>query len=133
VFVDALCPHIEYIDFSYVLHGKKIDHTFSLENLLEFSLENLSSKHNGISVTAATIIRQLTAGFLKFDLETLNKKSSEEYNESGDDEDNLENYRWHILESFRDTLESYQEIIKDLSDDFRYALQHCAYFCNYEL
>ncbi|KAL7037401.1 hypothetical protein ACKWTF_009198 [Chironomus riparius] len=120
VFVDALCPHIEYIDFSYVLQGKKIDHTFSLDNLVEFSLENLSSKHNGISITAATIIRQLTDGFLKFDLDTLNKKSSEEYNESEDDEENLENFRWHILESFRDTLESYQEIMKDLSEDFSF-------------
>ena len=119
VFVDALCPHIEYIDFSYVLQGKKIDHTFSLDNLVEFSLENLSSKHNGISITAATIIRQLTDGFLKFDLETLNRKSSEEYNESEDDEENLENFRWHILESFSVTLESYQEIMKDLCEDFR--------------
>lgn len=119
VFVDALCPHIEYIDFSYVLQAKKIDHTFSLTDLIEFSLENLSSKHTGISITAATIIRQLTNGLIKFDQEKLNQKSSEDYNESDDDEENLDNYRWHILESFRDTLESYQEIMKDLSEDFR--------------
>lgn len=99
-----------------MLPGKKIDHTFSLDDLVTFSLENLSSKHLGISITAATIIRQLTDGFIKMDQETLIRKSNDEYNETDDDDDNN---RWHILEQFRDTLESYQEIIRDLSEDFR--------------
>jgi hypothetical protein len=121
VFVDALCPHVEYIDFSYALLSRKIDQTFSLNDLIEFALENLSSKNRGISVTAATIIRQLTRGLIKIDQEILIQRNSEDNlgANTEDDEDDMDNNKWHILETFRDTLENYEEIIRELIEDFR--------------
>lgn len=102
------------------MHAKKIDHTISLDDLIEFSLENLSSKHDGISITAATIIRQLTQGLIKFDEELLIKRNSAEYTGEKTDEDDEENHNWHILEKFRITMENYQDVIKEFLIDFRY-------------
>jgi hypothetical protein len=102
-----------------VLQGKKIDQSFSLDNLIDFALENLSSKHRGISITSATIIRQLTNGLIKMDQDILIQRNSEDYKGSDDDDDDLKNNRWHIMEKLKDTLESYQDIIGDLIEDFR--------------
>lgn len=72
-------------------------------------------------MTAATIIRQLTRGLIKMDQEILIQRNSEENYRANteEDEDDMDNNKWHILETFRDTLESYDEIIKDLISDFR--------------
>lgn len=117
-----MCPHVEFIDFSYVLQGKKIDASFSLDDLIRFALENLSNKLRGISITSATIIRQLTKGLIKLDQDTLIQRNSEDHckvNSVDDDEDDMENNKWHILESLKDTWESYDEVIKELIEDFR--------------
>ncbi|KAG5681759.1 hypothetical protein PVAND_011168 [Polypedilum vanderplanki] len=100
--------------------NQKIDQTFSLNDLIDFALTNFSSKNRGISVTAATIIRQLTRGLIKLDQQALIERNSEETYSTKDDEDDMDSNKWHFLETFRDTLESYEEIIKELIEDFSF-------------
>lgn len=118
-FVDALCPFVGFIDFSYTLQSQKVDHTFSLKDLIVFALENLSNKYRAICVASATIIKQLTRGLIKFDQEILVQRNSEDQTGENDDDENLENYRWHNLDTFRETLENYQEVIREYVEDFK--------------
>lgn len=118
-FVDVLCPHISSIDFSYTLQAQKVDHTFSLKDLIAFALENLSNKYRGICITAATILKQLTPGLIRFDQDVLVQRNSEDDTGKNDDVENIENNRWHILDTFRVTLENYQEVIKEFIEDFK--------------
>lgn len=115
----TLCPFVDSIDFSYTLQSQKVDSTFSLKDLIAFALENLSNKSRGVCITSATILKQLTKGLVKFDQDALVQRNSEDYTGKNDDGDNMANNRWHILDSYRATLETYQEVIKDYIEDFR--------------
>lgn len=118
-FVDALCPFVGSIDFSYTLQSQKVDLTFSLKDLIAFALGNLSNKYRGICTTSATILKQLTLGLIKFDQDVLLIRNSEDDTGKNDDDENMDNNRWHILDTFRDTLENYQEVMREFIEDFR--------------
>lgn len=118
-FVEALCPFVGSIDFSYTLQSRKVDHTFSLADLITFALENLSNKYRGVCVTSASILKQLARGLIKFDQEVLVQRNSEDDTGKNDDAENMDNNRWHILDSFRETLENYQEVMQDFIEDFK--------------
>lgn len=114
-----MCPFVGSIDFSYTLQSQKVDHTFSLKDLIAFALENLSNKCRGVCVTSATILKQLTRGLIKFDQDVLIQRNSEDDSGKNDDGDIMENNHWHILDTFRETLENYQEVIRDYVEDFK--------------
>lgn len=118
-FIDALCPVIGSIDFSYTLQSQKVDQTFSLQDLIAFALENLSNKQHGTCVIAATILRQLTNGLIRLDKDVLAQRNSEDFTGKNDDVEIAENNRWHILDTFRITLEQYQTVMKDFLEGFR--------------
>jgi hypothetical protein len=118
-FVDVLCPFVGSIDFSYTLQAQKVDHTFSLKDLIAFALGKLSNKYRGICTTAATILKQLTVGLIKFDQDVLLIRNSEDDTGRNDDDENMDNNHWHILDTFRETLENYQEVMREFIEDFR--------------
>jgi hypothetical protein len=70
-------------------------------------------------VTSATILKQLTPGLIRFDQDVLIQRNSEDETGKNDDGEIMENNRWHILDTFRDTMENYQEVIKDYIEDFK--------------
>jgi hypothetical protein len=118
-FVDALCPQVSSIDFSYTIQSRKVDHTFSLSDLIDFALANLSNKYRGICVTSATIIKQLTRGLIKFDQDILVQRNSEDDTGKNDDAENILNHQWHILNTFKTTLENFQDVMKEFVEDFK--------------
>jgi hypothetical protein len=107
------------MDFSYVLQQQRVDHTFSLKDLIGFALENISNKCRGVCVTSARILKQLTRGLIKYDLDALIQRNSEDDTGKNEDGDIMENNRWHVLDTFRETLENYQEVIGDYIEDFK--------------
>lgn len=119
-FVDTICPYVSSIDFSYTLQAQKVDHTFTLKDLIAFALGNLSNKYRGICITSATIIKQLTLGLIKFDQDVLLVRNNEDYTGKNDDNENMDNNHWHILDTFRETLTNYQSVIKEYIEDFRW-------------
>lgn len=118
-FVDTLCRFVGFIDFAYTLQAQKVDHTFSLKDLIAFALENLSNKYRGICITAATILKQLTVGLIRIDQGALVQRNSEDVAGKNDDDENMENNRWHILDTFRETMENYQDVISEFVEDFQ--------------
>lgn len=118
-FIDALCPSVAFIDFSYTLQSQKVDLTYSLKDLISFAITNISNKHREICVTSSKILKQLTRGLIKFDQEVLLQRESEDYSGKSTDDSDLENNRWHILDTLTLTLENYQEVMKEFIDDFK--------------
>lgn len=113
-----ICSFVDSIDLSYCLITKKIDKEFSLEDLIKFSLDNLSSKSKTTCVAVSTVLRNLTIGLIKIDQEVLLQRNSED-NTGRNDEENKENNQWHILDAVRSTLETYQVVMSDYIEDFR--------------
>lgn len=68
---------------------------------------------------AATILRQLTNGLIRLDKDVLAQRNSEDFTGKNDDVEIAENNRWHILDTFRITLEQYQGVMKDFLEGFR--------------
>lgn len=119
-FVDCICQYVGAIDFSYTLQAKKVDSTLSLNDLIAFALENLSNKYRGICITAATIVKQLTAGLIKIDMEALVQRNSDDFMGKMDDDEDMANSQWHVLETFKETLKNYQEVIRMFIEDFTF-------------
>ncbi|CAO1404688.1 unnamed protein product [Diamesa hyperborea] len=120
--VNAICPYIGSIDFKYVLQTRKVDPTISLDDLLMFAKENLSNKQRSICTTSAKIIKQLSEGLVRYDMDTLIERNSEDITSKHDDDDDMEGNKWHILESFRDTLSSYQDVMREYTEDFNFKI-----------
>lgn len=117
-FVDALCPLIEWIDFEYTLQSQKVDQSFSLKDLIDFALENLSSKHESTCVIAATILRKLTRGLIVLDKAAMIKNNSED--DTGKNYlESMENTSWHVLEDFKDVLEEFRIVMTHFVEDFK--------------
>lgn len=103
----------------YTLQSQKVDHTFSLEDLIAFALKNLSNKYRGICITSATIIKQLTRGLIKMDLDVLLQRNNTDVTGKNDNEEDMDNNRWHSLDMFRETLETFREVMNDFIEDFK--------------
>jgi hypothetical protein len=121
IFSDVICSFIGTIEMNYCLTAKKIDSYFSLEDLLKFTLDNLSNKSKVTCVAVSIIIKNLTFGLIKTDLDVLLQRNNED-NTGKNDAENLENNQWHILDTFRSTLETYQVVMSDFIEDFRYEI-----------
>lgn len=119
IFSDVICSFVDSIDLSYCLITKKIDKEFSLEDLIKFSLDYLSSKSKTTCVAVSTVLRNLTIGLIKIDQDVLLQRNSED-NTGKNDEENKENNQWHILDAVRSTLETYQVVMSDYIEDFRW-------------
>jgi hypothetical protein len=118
IFSDVICSFVDSIDLNYCLISKKIDKEFSLEDLIKFSLDNLSSKSKTTCVAVSTVLRNLTFGLIKIDQEVLLQRNSED-SLGKNEEENEENNQWHILDAVRSTLETYQVVMSDYIEDFR--------------
>lgn len=70
-------------------------------------------------MASATILKKLTRGILAFDNEILLQRNSEDDTGKNIDDGNIENNRWHFLDTFRETLEYYNEVIKEFIEDFK--------------
>lgn len=116
---DVICSFVDSIDLNYCLISKKIDKEFSLDDLIKFALDNLSSKSKTTCVAVSKILKNLTVGLIKIDQEVLLQRNNED-NIGKNDEENKENNQWHILDAVRCTLETYQVVMSDYIEDFRY-------------
>lgn len=96
-----------------------MDHTFSLKDLIAFALRNLSNKYRGVCITSSTILKQLTRGLIKFDLDVLAQRNCADATGKNDDEENMDNNRWHTLDMFREVVEDYREIMTSFIEDFK--------------
>lgn len=102
-----------------MIYCQRVDPTFSLNDLIAFALKNLSNNYRGICITSATILKQLTPGLIKHDQELNIQRNSEDITSKNDDNENMENNRWHSLDRFRETLENYQDVMSSFVEDFR--------------
>lgn len=55
-------------------------------------------------------------------MDTLIERNSEDITSKHDDDDDMEGNKWHILESFRDTLSSYQDVMREYTEDFNFKI-----------
>lgn len=120
-FLDAICPHIDSIDFNYVLKANKVDSKISLDDLITFALTNINHWSTRVRVSSAAIIQKLTAGLIQRDLEQLQRRHEaveQQQKTSCEDLDDT----WHLLNRFKPKLDEFQPLLADFVADFNYKI-----------
>lgn len=139
-FIEAICPHVEALDFTYVLkvcrelltapcftHIKsifflsqtnKVDSKTSLDDLIAFALNNLQHWNHRVRFAATFMLKSLTVGLIQRDLDLLVKRTeSPEQHQKGDEEPEDS---WHLLQRFKQVLDRYEDLLRDFVVDFNY-------------
>ncbi len=96
------------IDFTGVLRLRSS--LISLNDCLEFSIENLKNESISVCMIASKFIKQLVPEILKLDQETL------VHNNSKYSDDDVVPSDWHKLEKFRKILVGCQEVVRNHID-----------------
>lgn len=118
--LDAISPHIDSIDFGHVLKANKVDSKITLDDLITFALNNVSHWNARVRISAAAILRKLSAGLIQRDLEQLQRrnetaelqqKNSEEVDDS-----------WHLLQRFKIKVDEFLPALSDFVTEFNYKI-----------
>lgn len=112
-FLKVLSQSIEKLDFKHVQIAHKIDSKTSIDNLIEFALENLTHNYHTVRITSATIIKRMSSYLIKSDVEQLNRHQEQQ------DKDTSE---WHLLHKFRKVLLEQNEWTRQYIDEFKLVL-----------
>lgn len=77
----------------------KIDSKTSIDDLISFSLTNLSHEYHTVRIACATIVKRMTPYLIEKDVEQLIKQSE------GIEKNDAVDSQWHFLHKFRKTLD----------------------------
>uniref|UniRef100_A0A2M4A8L3 E3 ubiquitin-protein ligase listerin n=1 Tax=Anopheles triannulatus TaxID=58253 RepID=A0A2M4A8L3_9DIPT len=117
-FIEAICPHVEALDLTYVLKTNKVDSKTSLDDLMVFALSNLQHWNNRVRFAATFMLKSLTVGLIQRDLDQLLKRAeSPEQHQKGEEEPEES---WHLLQRFKQVLDQYEDLLRDFVVDFNY-------------
>lgn len=106
---------INYLDFKYVEVAHKVDSKTSIDDLIEFSLTNLSHEYHTVRVTCAKIIEQMSKYLIQSDTEELSKRQEKQtLNDSSDAA------KWHLLHKFHNILSNQNEWTQKYIEEFKY-------------
>uniref|UniRef100_W4VS17 E3 ubiquitin-protein ligase listerin n=1 Tax=Corethrella appendiculata TaxID=1370023 RepID=W4VS17_9DIPT len=126
-FLDLISQYIDSFDFSFVLQAKKIDSNFSLDDLIKFSLDNISHRNHNVRIACATIIKKITPGLIKEDFENLTKRNNEATTTTYKNQENASETEeidaWHFLHKFNENLLGYSEAIGNFIENFNFKIQ----------
>lgn len=78
-----------------------------VDDIIKFSLDNISNKCHSIRSAAKTIISQLGVYIVRFDTEQMLKIQNESVTMSSTSSDNKD---WHLLNKFKTILQQQQEV-----------------------
>lgn len=122
LFVDRLSQYVAHCELRHVLAARRIDSKTSLDDVLQFALEQLSHKGHSVRVACAALLRGLAAGLIAIDAEQLLQRQS--CDDAGVDVSEAavasrESNTWHVLHKFAATLARHEIEMRDYTEEFR--------------
>lgn len=109
-FVERIAKTVDAIDFKYVLIANKIDSKTSVDDLLQFAIDNLSHKSHAVRLACVIIVRQLSPELIARDVKLMQSKS--ETISSSQQKENNAVQPWHLLHKLEPTIAKYDERLK---------------------
>lgn len=106
---------IDRVDFKHIEVTHKIDSKTSIDNLVQFALQNLSHEYHTVRVACATIIKRMSKYLIQNDADQLSKRSEKQTLD--DSNDSME---WHLLHKFRNVLTNQNEWTQKYIEEFKY-------------
>lgn len=91
----------------------KIDSKTSVDDLIAFSLANLSHDYHAVRIACATIVKRMTPYLIEKDVEQLVKRSE------GIEKSGASDGQWHFLHKFRKTLDQHIDWPQPYIEEFK--------------
>lgn len=114
-FLKILSHSMNRFDFKYVEVAHRIDSKTSVDDLMQFALNNLSHEYHTIRMASATIIKQMSKYLIKTDSEQLTKRQEKQTTIV----ETTDLTQWHLLHRFRDVLISQNEWTQKYMEEFK--------------
>lgn len=102
---------MDAIDFKYALSTNKIDSKTSVDDLLQFAIDNLSNKCHAVRLACVIIVRRLSPELIARDMKLMQSKS-ETILSSRQKESNDAAKPWHLFHKLEATMSEYDERLK---------------------
>lgn len=117
-FYSKLSHAIDWINVEYIFELNKIDSTMTLNDLIEFLIDNVDSSIHSIRVCCIKLLRNMTAGLIKIDLDLLQQNSDKFY----DEKEVEKTTNWHILHKFLKKLNTLELEVKQYLKNYGFKL-----------
>lgn len=102
------------LDFKYVEVAHRIDSKTSIDDLIQFSLINLSHEYHTVRMACATIITRMSKYLIQTDSDQLTKRQ-----EKQTIDETTDSSEWHLLHKFRQVLISQNEWTQKYIEEFK--------------
>lgn len=102
------------LQFKYVEVTHRIDSQTSIDDLIQFALNNLSHDYHTVRVSCTTIIKQMIKYLIQEDVEQLSKRQ-----EKQTIDDTTDSTEWHLLHKFQTILANQNEWTQIYIEEFK--------------
>lgn len=97
-----------------------MDSKITLDDLITFALNNVSHWNARVRISAAAILRKLSAGLIQRDLEQLQRRNetAEQQQKNSEEVDDS----WHLLQRFKIKVDEFLPALSDFVTEFNYKI-----------
>lgn len=126
-FIEALSTVVHTIDFKYALVANRIDSKTSMDDLIQFALDNIGHVCHNVRMASVCIVQKLSKGLIAKDLEQMQrqndstevKTSKDTVAAGGSSAGGGASIAWHLLHKFDGTIRRYNEMMAGFTEEFR--------------